>query len=123
MKKEFSRNDLAAIKRAAASIAPLATKRDKLLEKRDALNVEIERIQSTINSFNVPIKDMTGYGADDLIVKDSNNKFVFRYPDTIIPPEINFEAMRETAEAIDETAVVDEIETAPANAPFNPINQ
>ena len=37
MKTEFNRNDLAAIKRAAASIAPLVTKRDKLLEKREAL--------------------------------------------------------------------------------------
>ena len=122
MKKEFNRNDLAAIKRAAASITPLAAKRDKLLEKRDSLNVEIERIQSIINSFNVPIKDMTGYGADDLVVKDGNNKFVFRYPDTIVPPEIDFETMKETAEAIDETAVVDEVETIPAEAPFNPLN-
>lgn len=122
MKKEFNRNDLAAIKRAAASITPLAAKRDKLLEKRDSLNVEIERIQSIINSFNVPIKDMTGYGADDLVVKDENNKFVFRYPDTIVPPKIDFEAMKETAEAIDETAVVDEVETIPAEAPFNPLN-
>ena len=65
---------------------------------------------------------MTGYGADDLVVKDDNNKFVFRFPDTIIPPEINFKAMEETAVAIDDTAVVDEVETSPADAPFNPIN-
>lgn len=122
MKKDFNRNDLAAIKRAAASIAPLIAKRDKLIEKRDAVNVEIESIQNTINSFNVPIKDMTGYGADDLIVKDENNKFVLRYPDTIIPPQVNIEEMKEIAEAMDETAVVDEVETAPADAPFNPLN-
>ena len=122
MKKEFNRNDLAAIKRAAASIAPLAAKRDKLLEKRDALNIQIEGIQNVINSFNIPIKEMTGYGADDLVVKDDNNKFVFRFPDTIIPPEVNFEAMEETAAAMDDTAVVDEVETSPADAPFNPIN-
>lgn len=122
MKKEFNRNDLAAIKRAAASIAPLAAKRDKLLEKRDALNTQIESIQSVINSFNIPIKEMTGYGADDLIVKDDNGKFVLRFPDTIIPPEINFGAMEETVTAIDDTAVVDEVETSPAEAPFNPLN-
>lgn len=122
MKKEFNRNDLAAIKRAAASIAPLAAKRDKLIEKRDALNTQIESIQSVINSFNIPIKEMTGYGADDLIVKDDNGKFVFRFPDTIIPPEINFKAMEETVTAIDDTAVVDEVETSPAEAPFNPLN-
>lgn len=122
MKKEFNRNDLAAIKRAAASIAPLAAKRDKLLEKRDALNMQIESIQNAINSFNIPIKEMTGYGADDLIVKDDNGKLVLRFPDTIIPPEINFEAMEETAAAMDDTAVVDEVETTPIEAPFNPIN-
>ena len=120
MKKEFNRNDLAAIKRAAASIAPLAAKRDKLLEKRDDLNAKIESIQSAINSFNIPIKEMTG--ADDLIVKDDNGKFVLRFPNTIIPPEINFEAMEETAAAMDDTAVVDEVETSPADAPFNPLN-
>lgn len=122
MKTEFSRSDIAAIKRAAASIIPLTTKRDKLLEKRDAINIQIEEIQNTINNFNVPIKAMTGYGADTLVVKDEDNKFVFRYPDTIIPCEINFEEMEKTAEAMDETAVVDEIETTPAEAPFNPIN-
>lgn len=122
MKKEFNRNDLAAIKRAAASIAPLAAKRDKLLEKRNALNAQILSIQSVINSFNSPIKEMTGYGADDLIVKDDNGKLVLRFPDTIIPPEINFEAMEETAAAMDDTAVVDEVETSPADAPFNPLN-
>ena len=122
MKKEFNRNDLAAIKRAAASIAPLAAKRDKLLEKRDALNAQIGDIQNAINSFNIPIKEMTGYGADDLIVRDENGKLVLRFPDTIVPPEINFEAMKETAAAMDDTAVVDEVETAPATAPFNPLD-
>nr|DAI45619.1 MAG TPA: hypothetical protein [Bacteriophage sp.] len=122
MKKEFNRNDFAAIKRAAASIAPLAAKRDKLLKKRDALNAQIDSIQRAISSFNVPIKEMTGYGADDLIVKDGNGKFVFRFPDTIIPPEINFEVMDDTAAVMDDTAVVDEVETSPAGAPFNPLN-
>lgn len=120
MKTEFNRNDLAAIKRAAASIAPLATKRDKLLEKREALNVQIESIQNVINSFNIPVKDMTGYGVEELVVRDNNNKFVFRFPDTIIPPKSVDEVIEN--EAIDETAVVDEVATAPADAPFNPIN-
>lgn len=122
MKKEFNRNDLAAIKRAAASIAPLAAKRDKLLKKRGVLNAQIDSTQRAISSFNIPIKEMTGYEADDLIVKDDNGKFVFRFPDTIIPPEMNFGAMEETVTAIDDTAVVDEVETSPAEAPFNPLN-
>lgn len=119
MKTEFNRNELAAIKRAAASIAPLITKRDKLIEKKSILNVQIEDIQNVINSFNAPIRDMTGYGADDLVVKDENNKLVFRHPDTIIPPRLNLEAMKEEAEALDETAVVNEVETTPADAPIN----
>lgn len=116
MKKEFNRNELAAIKRAAASIKPLAAKRDRLIEKRNALQAEIDALQGRINCYNIPIVDMTGYNAEDLVTKDANNNLVFKYPDTIVPdliPEVT-----EAVAAIDETEVVDEVETAPADAPY-----
>lgn len=117
MKKEFNRNELAAIKRAAASIGPLAAKRDKLTEKIDKLIADRDVIEQQIASYNTPIVNMTGYPVEDLVKKDTDGKFVFKYPDTIIPdliPEV-----AEPVETIDETAVVDEVETAPADAPFN----
>lgn len=125
MKKEFNRNDLAAIKRAAASIAPLAAKRDKLIAKRDEVVAQIVDIEQRINSFNFPVVQMTGCTAEDLVTKDVDGKFIFRYPDTIIPdliPEVKEEEVAEVVEAYDERAAVDEVETAPADAPFNPLN-
>lgn len=120
MKKEFNRNDLAAIKRAAASIAPLAAKRDKLTEKIDKLVAEREDIIMQISSHNLPIQNMTGFNVEDLVEKDADKKFVFKYPETIVPdliPEI-----AEAVETIDELAVIEEVETTPAEAPFNPLN-
>lgn len=125
MKKEFNRNDLAAIKRAAASIAPLAAKRDKLLIKRTELQKQIDELQGRINLFNIPIKEMTGYNAEDLVERKADNTFALKYPDTIIPdliPEVNEEEAAEAVEAYDERATVDEVETTPANAPFNPLD-
>lgn len=117
MKKEFNRNDLAAIKRAAASVAPLAAKRDKLTEKIDKLVAERADIETQIACHNGPIQHMTGFNVEDLVERDADKKFVFKYPETIVPdliPEV-----AEAVETIDETAVVEEVETAPADAPFN----
>lgn len=86
MKKEFNRNDLAAIKRAAASIAPLAAKRDKILAKKMALQNDLDEVQGRINLFNVPIKEMTGYNAEELVVRKQDGTLVLKYPDTVVPP-------------------------------------
>ena len=125
MKKEFNRNDLAAIKRAAANIAPLAAKRDKLTEKIEKLMAEREDLNMQISYHNMPIQQMTGFNVEDLVERGTDKKFVLKYPDTIIPdliPEVNEKEAVEVAEAYDERAEVDEVETAPADAPFNPIN-
>ena len=125
MKKEFNRNDLAAIKRAAANIAPLAAKRDKLTEKIEKLMAEREDLNMQISYHNMPIQQMTGFNVEDLVERGIDKKFVLKYPDTIIPdliPEVNEEEAVEVAEAYDERAEVDEVETTPADAPFNPIN-
>lgn len=86
MKKEFNRNDLAAIKRAAASIAPLAAKRDKIIAKRMALQKDLDDVQSRINLFNIPIKEMTGYNAEELVERKQDGALVLKYPETIVPP-------------------------------------
>lgn len=120
MKKEFNRNDLAAIKRAAASIAPLAAKRDKILAKRALLQMELDDLNGRINLFNMPIKEMTGYNAEELVER-KDGTYVLRYPDTIVPEEevpVNYEPAANVAD-IDDTEKVDEVETAPADAPFD----
>lgn len=125
MKKEFNRNDLAAIKRAAANIAPLAAKRDKLTEKINKLTAERADLEMQISLHNGPIQQITGFNVEDLVERGTDKKFILKYPDTIVPdliPEVNKEEAYEVLEAYDEKAEVDEIETVPAEAPFNPIN-
>ena len=117
MKKEFNRNDLAAIKRAAANIAPLAAKRDKITEKIEKLLKERAVFEEQIANYNSPTLNMTGYNVEDLVVRDEDKKFVFKYPETIIPNLITEDT--EPVETIDETAVVEEVETAPAEAPID----
>ena len=119
MKKEFSRNDLAAIKRAAASIAPLAAKRDKILAKRAALQKDLDSIQGRIDLFNMPIKEMTGYNTEELVVK-KDGSYTFIYPDTIVPDLIMPPEMEDIAgNDFDYDAKVEEIETTPVEAPFD----
>lgn len=114
MKKEFTRNDLAAIKRAAASIAPFIAKRNKLFSKIEAIKKDLDTIQLRIDLFNIPIKEMTGYNTEDLVER-VDGVYVFKYPDTIIPEEqINLS----TDNNIDGEAKVDEVETIPSEAPI-----
>lgn len=118
MKKKLTRNDIAAIKRAAASIMPLATKQNKLMLKKLDLQDKIKELQDKIDALNVPVKEMTGYNVDELVYRTVDKKFVFKY-DTIIP-EIFPDIIEDIK--LDEAAVVDEVETMPAESPFNPIN-
>lgn len=108
MKKEFNRNDLAAIKRAAASIAPLAAKRDKILAKKMALQNDLDEVQGRINLFNVPIKEMTGYNAEELVVRKPDGTLVLKYPDTVVPPPAPVEEVGNVAEVNNEAKEADE---------------
>lgn len=98
--KKLSKFEIATIKRTAQSVAPLITKRNKVTEKINKLNEEYASIATMIASFEEAIKSITGgYTTEDLIDKiveptdnvDKNGnqikvtKFIFKYPDTIIP--------------------------------------
>ena len=111
MKKEFNRNDLAAIKRAAASTAPLIAKRNKLLLKKMELQSQIDDLQNRIDLFNMPIKEMTGYNAEELVERKADNSFALKYPDTIIPevaPEFAYIAKERELEEIEYMVVEDD---------------
>jgi hypothetical protein len=119
MKKEFNRNEIAAIKRAAANVKPMANKRARIIEKINALFAEKEAIEEQIKYLNAPIEYITGYTAEDIITYDETGKPILKYPETIIPNIID----EETKEVeVDDTEKVDEIQSTPAQAPFNPIN-
>lgn len=119
MKKEFNRNDIAAIKRAAASITPLIAKRDKILMQKMTLQLKLDELQSRINLFNVPIKEMTGYNTEELVER-KDGTYILKYPETVIPEQIQIEDTLECAVIdIDDTEKVEEVESAPTDLPFN----
>lgn len=59
-KKEFSKFEVAAIKRTAQNISSFITKRNKLVAKRDALDAEINSINEAIDKWEAPIMEITG---------------------------------------------------------------
>jgi hypothetical protein len=99
-KKEFSKFFIGSLKRTAQNVSPLVIKKQKLIAKKSEINAELELLQSQIEQFEAPIKDVTGgYGTEDLVErvvettdkvdKDGKpikvTKWCLRYPETIIP--------------------------------------
>lgn len=60
MNRELSRFELAIVKRTAQNTKSLRTKRDKLVEKIEKAQEELGVINEAIESFEAPIKTMTG---------------------------------------------------------------
>lgn len=58
--KELSRFELAICKRTAQNTKSLRTKRDKLVAKIEKAQAELNVINEAIESFEAPIKSMTG---------------------------------------------------------------
>lgn len=60
MNRELSRFELAIVKRTAQNTKSLRTKRDKLVEKIEKAQEELDVINEAIEGFEAPIKTMTG---------------------------------------------------------------
>lgn len=99
-KKEFSKFEIAAIKRTAQNCAGMIAKFEKLSEKIAILQAEKESIEKQISQWDAPIVEMTGHHVMDLVErervktgkdKDGNDiygsKWVLKYPETVIPME------------------------------------
>ena len=106
MKKEFSKFFIASLKRTAMNVSPLVRRKQKLLAEIAEREEELKSIQMQIETFETPIKEVTGgYGTEDLVVrtvevtdkvdKDSKpikiTKWNLKFPETIVPPVENME--------------------------------
>lgn len=118
MKTEFSKFEVASIKRTAQNCAGMIAKFEKLNEKIAILQAEKEKVEQMINNWDAPIVAMTGYHVMDLVErervktgkdKDGNDifgsKWVMKYPETIIPVDSNNTSAQEEQE---ETEQIDE---------------
>lgn len=133
--RKFSKFEIATIKRTAQSVNPMVSKKAKLKEQIDALQAEYNQLDTMQEQYEASIKTMTGgYGTEDLVDKviettsavDKNGKpikvtkYILKYPETVIPVAAEeIEGM--TASEVDDTAVVEEVETPKdAETPVSP---
>ncbi len=133
--RKFSKFEIATIKRTAQSVNPMVSKKAKLKEQIDALQAEYDQLNTMQEQYEASIKTMTGgYGTEDLVDKviettsavDKNGKpikvtkYVLKYPETVIPVAAEeIEGM--TASEVDDTAVVEGVETPKdAETPVSP---
>lgn len=98
--KQFSKSEIAAIKRTAQSVNPFVTKKNKLNAQIAELQEEYNKINTMQEQWEASIRTMTGgFSTEDLVTKvvedtgkvDKNGnpvkttKYVLKYPETVIP--------------------------------------
>lgn len=98
--KEFSKFEIATIKRTAQNVAPLVRRKTKIKEQIAKLQEEYDLLNTQQLQWEQAIVTMTGgYTTEDLVEKvvettnsvdkDGNpvkmTKYVLKYPDTVIP--------------------------------------
>ena len=101
-KKEFTKFELARMKRTAQNVEGFLKQKNKLEEKKAKIEEELAIINQQIELTDAPTVAMTGYHTEDIIKKvvtptdqvDKNGNvikkvtFEFIYPNTIVPPVI-----------------------------------
>ena len=99
-KKEFTKFELARLKRTAQNVEGFLKQKNKLEAKKAEIEVELANVNQQIELTDAPTVAMTGYQTEDIIKKvvtptdqvDKNGNvikkvtFEFIYPDTIVPP-------------------------------------
>ena len=117
---EFNKFTKAQIKRTAMNVWPMVNKRNKLQEKIEEMQNEINALQVSIDANEAAIKNLTGYSTEDLVVRtviDTGKvdkkgqpikitKYDLKYPETVVPvkePSIPFEESEEQTETVDPT--------------------
>lgn len=98
--KEFSKFEIATIKRTAQSVASMVIKKNKIKAQLDELQAEYDQLATMQEQYEAPIKTMTGgYTTEDLIERVVENtgkvdkegkpikqtKYNLKYPKTVIP--------------------------------------
>ena len=123
--KEFSKFEIAVIKRTAQNVNPMVTKKNKIRKQIAALSEEYDTLDKMQEQYEASIKTMTGgYSTEDLVdkvIKDTGKvdkdgkpikvtQYILKYPKIIIPVSATVDenasadiaAMDEVAEAVPE---------------------
>ena len=119
-KKEFTKFELARLKRTAQNVEGFLKQKNKLEEKKAKIEEELAIVNQQIELTDAPTVAMTGYHTEDIIKKvvtptdqvDKNGNiikkvtFEFIYPDTIVPPVTDV-AEEETPDKVEMTTSSD----------------
>lgn len=112
--KEFTKFELARMKRTAQNVEGFLKQKNKLEAKKANIEAELAKINEQIELTDAPTVAMTGYHTEDIIKKvvtptdqvDKNGNvikkttFEFIYPETIVPPvEETVDTESETTES------------------------
>lgn len=118
--KEFTKFELARMKRTAQNVEGFLKQKNKLEAKKADIEAELAKINEQIELTDAPTVAMTGYHTEDIIKKvvtptdqvDKNGNvikkttFEFIYPETIVPP-VNTETVDTDSEATDSETTTD----------------
>ena len=135
-KKEFTKFELARMKRTAQNVEGFLKQKNKLEEKKAKIEEELAVINQQIELTDAPTVAMTGYHTEDIIKKvvtptdqvDKNGNiikkvtFEFIYPDTIVPPVTEEEAPVDTEETIASGVKEDIVPSTENNSVINEEN-
>ena len=113
-KKEFTKFELARLKRTAQNVEGFLKQKNKLEAKKAEIEAELANVNQQIELTDAPTVAMTGYHTEDIIKKvvtptdqvDKNGNvikkvtFEFIYPDTIIPPITEEETLANNEETM-----------------------
>ena len=120
-KKEFTKFELARLKRTAQNVEGFLKQKNKLEAKKAEIEAELANVNQQIELTEAPTVAMTGYHTEDIIKKvvtptdqvDKNGNvikkvtFEFIYPDTIVPPVTEENTLVNTLVNNEETMVSD----------------
>jgi hypothetical protein len=128
--KEFSKFEIATIKRTAQNVAPLVRRKTKIKEQIAKLQEEYDLLNTQQLQWEQAIVTMTGgYTTEDLVEKvvettnsvdkDGNpvkiTKYVLKYPDTVVPtPIVGVSALEEVQEEVKKSEDMHYVEPATA---------
>lgn len=133
MKREFNKFEIASIKRVASAVERFVQKKKKIEEQISMLKEEHSKIAAEQEIWEAPIKNMTGgFSTEDLVRKvvgeNKVPKFILKYPDTVLPPEVLTTLENITSinlKDIDDKATVDMVDANEENQviPENPFSE
>jgi hypothetical protein len=117
MKKNFSKIEIAVIKRTAQNVSQFVNKKAKIDAKIAELEAEKAALQPIIDSFQGPIKEMTGgYTTEELVVREVihtgkidtktgketiQTRFSLKYPETVVPVEEESTSTEDAEKAVE----------------------